>query len=55
MIVITSGKKYLDIDSYATCIAYRELLSLLGIDAKFISNAILNYSTTPNLLKLFFC
>ncbi len=54
MIVITSGKKYLDIDGYATCIAYRELLSLLGIEAKFVSDSPLNYSITPSLLNLSF-
>ena len=28
--VITSGSAYLDIDGYASCIAYRELLNAMG-------------------------
>ena len=52
MIVITSGNKYIDIDAYASCIAYRELLLMQNIEAKFISNATLNYSITDSLLEL---
>lgn len=52
MIVITSGKKYIDIDAYASGIAYRELLKLEGIDSKFVSTGIINYSVTDSLLKL---
>lgn len=52
MIVVTSGKKYIDIDAYAGCIAYAKLLNLKGIDAKAISNAKLNKSITPSLLNL---
>lgn len=52
MIVITSGKRYIDIDAYATCIAYRELLKMLGIEAKFVSTSTLNYSITKSLLKI---
>lgn len=52
MIVIGSGKKYIDIDAYATCIAYRELLKMLGIEAKFVSTAPLNYSITKSLLEI---
>lgn len=52
MIVITSGKKYIDIDAYASCIAYRELLKMLGIEAKFVSTSTLNYSITKSLLKI---
>ncbi len=40
MIIITSGKKYIDIDAYASCIAYRELLKMRGIESTFVSNAI---------------
>lgn len=54
MIVITSGKKYLDIDGYASSIAYRELLKMQSLEAKFVSNAILNYSITKSLLALSF-
>ena len=52
MIVLTSGKKYLDIDGYASCLAYRELLKMQGIDSKFVSTAIPNYSVTESLLNL---
>ena len=49
MIVITVGKSYIDIDGYASSIAYRELLRLKGIESKFVSNATLNYSITDSL------
>lgn len=49
MIVITVGKSYIDIDGYASSIAYRELLRLKGIESKFVSNAVLNYSITDSL------
>ena len=50
MIVITVGKSYIDIDGYASAIAYKELLNIQGIEAKFVSNATLNYSITKSLL-----
>ena len=49
MIVITVGKTYIDIDGYASSIAYRELLRLKNIESKFVSNAVLNYSITESL------
>ena len=52
MIVITVGKSYIDIDGYASSIAYRELLRMKGIDSKFVSNAILNYSITGSLKNI---
>ena len=52
MIVITVGKSYIDIDGYASSIAYRELLRMKGIDSKFVSNAILNYSITDSLKNI---
>lgn len=52
MIVLTVGKSYVDIDGYASCIAYRELLKMQGIETKFVTYASLNYSITKNLLKL---
>lgn len=52
MIVITVGKSYIDIDGYASAIAYRELLNLQGIEAKFVSNATLNYSVTKSLIDI---
>lgn len=52
MIIITVGKSYIDIDGYASAIAYRELLNMQGIEARFISNATLNYSITKSLLDI---
>ena len=52
MVVVTSGKKYIDIDAYASCIAYAKLLNLKGIRAKAISTAKLNESITSSLIKL---
>lgn len=52
MIVITVGKSYIDIDGYASSIAYRELLRMQGLDAMFVSDAILNYSITNSLLNI---
>ncbi len=54
MVVVTSGKKYIDIDAYAGCIAYAKLLNLKGIKAKAISTAKPNESITPSLMKLTF-
>lgn len=52
MIVLTVGKNYVDIDGYASCLAYRELLKMQGIESKFVTHAFLNYSITKNLLNL---
>lgn len=52
MIIVTSGKRYIDIDAYAGCIAYANLLKLKGIEAKAMSTAKINGSVTQNLLKL---
>lgn len=52
MIIITSGSKYVDIDAYASCIAYRELLNLQGIQAQAVTTAKLNNSITNSLLQL---
>ena len=52
MIVITVGKSYIDIDGYASSIAYRELLGMKGIESKFVSNAVLNYSITDTLKSI---
>ncbi|MCI8760465.1 MAG: DHH family protein, partial [Clostridia bacterium] len=49
MIVVTSGSRYIDIDAYASCMAYRELLKLKGIPAKAISTAKINESITKSL------
>lgn len=52
MIVLTVGKTYVDIDGYASCLAYRELLKMQGKEAKFVTHASLNYSITNSLIKL---
>lgn len=52
MKIVTAGSRYIDIDAYASCIAYANLLNLKGIEAKAVSTAKINESITPNLLKL---
>lgn len=52
MIVVTSGSKYIDIDAYASCIAYANLLNLKGKEAKAVSSAKMNESILASLLKL---
>lgn len=52
MIIVTSGKKYIDIDAYASCIAYSELLKLKGEKSKAVSTAKLNESITKSLQNL---
>lgn len=52
MIVVTSGSKYIDIDAYASCLAYRDLLRLQGREAVAVSTATLNESITEHLLSL---
>lgn len=49
MKVITSGSSYLDIDAYAGCIAYAELLNLTGYSSKSVSTAPLNESITETI------
>lgn len=52
MKIVTSGSPYIDIDAYASCIAYAELLKLKGIEAKACSTSKLNESITPTLIGL---
>lgn len=52
MIIITAGSKYMDIDAYASCIAYREFLNIQGIKAQAVTTAKLNKSITNSLLQL---
>lgn len=52
MKIVTAGSAYQDIDSYAGCIAYAELLQLQGTDAIAVSSAPLNESITTSLRKL---
>jgi inorganic pyrophosphatase/exopolyphosphatase len=44
MRIITSGGRFLDIDGYAGCIAFAELLQKQGVEAKAVSTAPLNES-----------
>lgn len=50
MRVVTSGCAYLDIDAYACCIAYAELLNHQGIQARAVSSAPLNFSICASVL-----
>ena len=50
MKIITSGASYLDIDAYACCIAYAELLNLQGIPARAVSSAQPNASVSQTVL-----
>lgn len=52
-IVITSGRKYIDIDAYASMIAYRELLKVIDNNNVIASTtATLNQSVPPLILDL---
>ena len=51
MKIITSGASYLDIDAYACCIAYAELLNLQGVPARAVSSAKPNSSVSPTVLS----
>jgi inorganic pyrophosphatase/manganese-dependent inorganic pyrophosphatase len=50
MKIITSGASYLDIDAYACCIAYAELLNLQGVPARAVSSAQPNASVSQTVL-----
>lgn len=50
MIIVTAGNKYLDIDAYASCIAYVHLLNNTGRKAMFCSSAITNASVPNHLI-----
>ncbi len=54
MIIITSGNKNLDIDAYASGIAYEKLLNAMGKPAKFVSTANFNTSISNLILSLNF-
>ena len=49
MKVVTSGLNFLDIDAYAGCVAYAELLNLQNIDAVAISSANINDSVSNTI------
>ena len=52
MIIITSGRTYIDIDALACSIGYSELLTLRGIDHKVVLPQTLNHSITPLVREL---
>ncbi len=49
-IVVTSGRKYIDVDAYAGIFAYKKLLQSLGYEVYAATTAILNESI-PNSIK----
>lgn len=50
MKIVTSGRKYIDIDAYASMIAYRELLRVLGEEVAAVSTAPFNQSI-PKMIQ----
>lgn len=52
MKIITSGKIYIDIDAYASCIAYAQFLNAKGIKAAAVCTPTLNESITATLRSL---
>jgi inorganic pyrophosphatase len=52
MIVVTSGARYIDIDAYACCVAYAELLNILNISAVAASSAVWNESIPRSIRAL---
>ena len=52
MVIVTSGARYIDIDAYACCVAYAELLNLLNQPAIAASTAIWNESITKSIRAL---
>lgn len=52
MIVVTSGARYIDIDAYACCVAYAELMNLTGKPAIAASSAVWNESVTRSIRSL---
>lgn len=49
MKIVTAGLTFLDIDAYAGCVAYAELLNLQGEDAVAFSSANINESVTRTI------
>jgi len=50
--VVTSGKKYIDIDAYGAMVGYAELLKKQGEEAVAVTSGILNESIPPLILEL---
>lgn len=48
-LIVTSGKNYIDIDAYASCIVYAKILSKLGINAIAVTNAEINESVPKKI------
>lgn len=49
MHIVTSGSAYIDIDAYAGCVAYADLLKMQGKDALAVSTAPLNESISKTV------
>lgn len=49
MKIVTSGAPYMDIDAYGGCVAYAELLRILGSHARAVSTAPLNESISKTV------
>lgn len=49
--IITSGRKYIDIDAYASMIAYRELLKSLGYEDVFATSSATLNESVPDFLR----
>lgn len=49
MRIVTSRARYIDIDAYAGCVAYAELLEIQGEEARAVSTAPLNESITKTV------
>ncbi len=52
MRIVTSGSAYIDIDAYAGCVGYAELLRAQGQEAKAVSTAPWNESITKSIRSL---
>lgn len=52
MLVVTAGADYIDIDAYASMVAYAELLKLTGKQAAAVSTAVWNESITKSIRAL---
>lgn len=50
-VYVTGARPFIDIDAYAGCIAYAELLQLQGVNAVPFSTSQLNASITPTVLS----
>lgn len=53
-IIITSGRKYIDIDAYGGIFAYKALLKTMGYDVYAVTTAYLNESISDEIIELGF-